>query len=48
MHSILIVDDHSYARSLLREIVHSIFEHAVIEEAATVSYAKQIIKKTKL
>lgn len=45
MHSILIVDDHSYARSLLREIVQSIFEHAIIEEAATISHAKQIIKK---
>jgi len=45
MHSILIVDDHSYARSLLREIVQSIFEHATIEEAATVSQAKKLINK---
>jgi len=45
MHSVLIVDDHSYARSLLREIVQSIFEHAIIEEAATVSQAQKLINK---
>lgn len=43
MHSVLIVDDHSYARSLLREIVQKIFEHAKIEEAATLLQARQLI-----
>jgi DNA-binding NarL/FixJ family response regulator len=45
MHSVLIVDDHSYARSLLHQIVQSIFEHAIIEEAATVTQAKKLINK---
>ena len=43
MHSVLIVDDHEYARSLLHEIVQDIFEHARIEEAATLSQAKKSI-----
>lgn len=43
MHSVLIVDDHSYARGLLREIVQKIFEHAKIEEAATLLQARQLI-----
>ena len=43
MHSVLIVDDHVYARNLLREIVQEIFEHACTEEAATLSQAKKLI-----
>ncbi|MCK5122149.1 MAG: response regulator transcription factor [Methylococcales bacterium] len=43
MQSVLIVDDHVYARELLREIVHKIFEQASIEEAATLSQASALI-----
>jgi len=45
MHLILIVDDHAYARTLMREIVHNIFEHARIEEAATLSQARKLIEQ---
>ena len=43
MHSILIVDDHSYARNLMREIVLKIFEHAKIAEAASLLEARNLI-----
>lgn len=43
MHSVLIVDDHSYARALMHEIVHKIFEHAKIEEAGTLLHARKLI-----
>jgi DNA-binding NarL/FixJ family response regulator len=45
MHLILIVDDHAYARNLMREIMHNIFEHARIEEAASLAQARQLIKQ---
>jgi len=45
MHSVLIVDDHSFARSLLHETVLSIFENASIEEAATISQATDLINQ---
>jgi len=43
MHSILIVDDHSYARSLMCEITAKIFEHASIDEAASLTQARKLI-----
>lgn len=43
MHTVLIVDDHRYARNLMREIVYRIFEHAKIEEAVSLLQARQLI-----
>ncbi|BCG62638.1 MAG: hypothetical protein methR_P0284 [Methyloprofundus sp.] len=43
MHSILIVDDHSYARNLMRDITHKIFEHASIDEAVSLTQARKLI-----
>ena len=43
MHSILIVDDHSYARNLMREITHKVFEHASIDEAVSLTQARKLI-----
>ncbi len=45
MHHILIVDDHSFARSLLSEVVSSVFDQTQIFEAATLQQAKQAILK---
>jgi len=45
MHLILIVDDHAIVRTLMRDIVQNIFEHARIEEAATILQAKELIKQ---
>lgn len=45
MHSVLIVDDHSYARSLMRKTVLKIFEHAKIAEAASLLQARDLIAR---
>ncbi|NOR80741.1 MAG: response regulator [Methyloprofundus sp.] len=45
MHSVLIVDDHSYARNLMRKTVLKIFEHAKIAEAASLLQARDLIAR---
>jgi len=45
MHSVLIVDDHSYARNLMRKTALKIFEHAKIAEAASLLQARNLIAR---
>ncbi|NOQ13817.1 MAG: response regulator [Methyloprofundus sp.] len=45
MHSVLIVDDHSYARNFMHKIVLKIFEHAKVSEAASLLQARELIAR---
>lgn len=45
MYSILIVDDHEYARDILRSITQDLFKNTDLSEAATLTEALELVKQ---